>query len=348
MNELANIIFDKDLEAAFKDASVDRGVIFEREAQFAYQIISASDYATKLAIARPLSVKDAIFNVSAIGISLNPARKQAYLVPRDGMIKLDISYMGLIDIAVGSGAIQWAQARVFRRGETFELFGYDRAPIHRFEPFAELPDGQEEPPVIGAYVVAKTAGGDYLTETMKIREIHKIRDRSKAWQAYLKDKKTCPWVTDPEEMDKKTVIKRAYKTWPRNERVAKAIHHLNVDNDEGIDFGAEATVASTIQRPRAVDPGPATDVPAGPAAPAAPAAATPASSATAAASAAGDDRPATDGERAHLTTKFKSAGRTPEEAMQACGFPADGFAALTKSQFGALRAWINGGGQKAA
>lgn len=348
MNDLAKIIFDQDLEAAFKAACVDRSVIFEREAQFAFQIISASDYAMKIALARPLSVKDAIFNVSAIGISLNPARKQAYLVPRDGMIKLDISYMGLIDIAVGSGAIQWAQARVFRRGETFELFGYDRAPVHRFDPFAELPEGQEEPPVIGAYVVAKTADGDYLTETMKIREIHRIRDRSKAWQAYLKDKKTCPWVTDPEEMDKKTVIKRAYKTWPRNERVAKAIHHLNVDNDEGVDFGAEATPPATIQRPRAIDPGPATDVPATPPAPPAPSARPTAPGAASSTPAAGDDRPATDGERAHLLTKFKSAGKTPEEAMQACGFPADGFPGLTKVQFSALRAWINGGGQKAA
>jgi recombination protein RecT len=38
--------------------------------------------------------------VAAIGITLNPASKLAYLVPRDGMVCLDISYMGLLHRAV--------------------------------------------------------------------------------------------------------------------------------------------------------------------------------------------------------------------------------------------------------
>jgi hypothetical protein len=38
-------------------------------------------------------------------------------------------------------------------------------------------------------------------------------------------------------MQKKTVIKRAAKTWPKNERLNMAIQNLNVDLDEGIEFG---------------------------------------------------------------------------------------------------------------
>src|SRR5687767_1435020 len=84
----------------FIAVQADRDVNFEREAEFAIQAISKSDYALRIATSARQSVIDAVKNVAAIGISLNPAKKQAYLVPRDGRINLDISYMGLLDIAV--------------------------------------------------------------------------------------------------------------------------------------------------------------------------------------------------------------------------------------------------------
>jgi recombination protein RecT len=174
-------------------------------------------------------VIDAVKNVAAIGISLNPAKKQAYLVPRDGRINLDISYMGLLDIAVASGSIMWGQAKLVHEQDTFELNGFDKPPIHQFKPFSK-----DRGEIIGVYVVVKTHSGDFLTETMALDEVNAIRDRTSAWKAWLKDKKSCPWVTDPGEMIKKTVIKRAYKTWPKTDRLDQAIHHLNTEGGEGL------------------------------------------------------------------------------------------------------------------
>lgn len=202
---------------------------FEREAGFAVQIVTASEYAMKVASSNRQSVINAVTNVAAIGISLNPARKQAYLVPRDGRICLDISYMGLLDIAIQSGSILWGQADLVYEQDRFELQGFDKPPVHNRNPFAA-----DRGAVVGVYVVVKTRDADYLTTCMSIAEVYDIRDRSSAWRAWIAKQTKCPWVTDEGEMIKKTVIKRAYKMWPKTERLDGAVHYLNTEGGEGL------------------------------------------------------------------------------------------------------------------
>ena len=65
---------------------------------------------------------------------------------------------------------------------------------------------------IATYCVYALPDGTKDFLVMSWAEVVSIRDRSKAWQNYLKDKsKTCPWVTDECEMAKKTVVKRTMK-----------------------------------------------------------------------------------------------------------------------------------------
>ncbi len=218
-----------DLREPFAAALTDTSLKFEAEAGFALQVLSSNDYAMKIALSNKQSVVNAVTNIAAIGISLNPAKKQAYLVPRDCKICLDISYMGLLDIAQQSGAIRWGQARLVHEKDKFEMQGIDQQPLHRFDPFTK-----ERGNVIGVYVVVKTAEGDYLTEPMSVDEVNDIRDRSSAWRAWMEKKKKCPWVTDPGEMTKKTVVKRAYKYWPKTDRMDRAIDMLDRQNGEGL------------------------------------------------------------------------------------------------------------------
>ena len=214
---------------AFSAVANETGLNFEREAGFAVQAIQGNDYMTKVALSNRQSVVNAVTNIAAIGISLNPAKKQAYLVPRDGKVCLDISYIGLMNLAMGTGSIRWAQAELVHTNDSFSLNGMDRPPSHSFDPFsADRGDPK------GVYVVVKTSDGDYLTETMSISEVNDIRDRSSAWKAWISKKASCPWVTDWPEMAKKTVVKRAYKYWPKTEQLEKAIHHLNTDGGQGI------------------------------------------------------------------------------------------------------------------
>lgn len=217
------------VERAFNEVCIDKSISFAREAAFAMQTIFGNDYATKVALGNRQSVINAVSNIAAIGISLNPAKKQAYLVPRDGKICLDISYMGLMDLAMQSGSIRWAQCALVHAGDDFSLNGMDKQPTHKFNPFSK-----DRGEIVGVYVVVKTSDGDYLTHCMQIADVYAIRDRSQSWKAG----KSTPWKTDPGEMIKKTCVKQAYKYWPKTERLEQAIHHVNVEG-EGIDFEAE-------------------------------------------------------------------------------------------------------------
>lgn len=236
MSNLA--VIEKDIYAiapTFNKVLVDTSINFDREAGFAMQVLGANDYALGVAMKNRQSVVDAITNIAAIGISLNPAKKQAYLVPRDGKICLDLSYMGLIDLAVQDGAIKWAKAELVYSGDSFTVNGIGVAPTHSYNPFAK-----DRGEVVGVYCVWKTAEGDMLSEMMSVDEVNDIRDRSSAWKAWISKQKKCPWVTDYGEMARKTVVKRASKYWAGSNRLDQAIHHLNTEGDEGLAVIQEA------------------------------------------------------------------------------------------------------------
>lgn len=216
---------------AFDSVLVDKSINFEREAGFAIQVLSGNEFAMSIAMNNRQSVVDAVTNIAAIGISLNPAKKQAYLVPRDRKICLDISYMGLMDLAQATGSVKWAQAALVHATDTFALTGIDKPPQHTYNPFAK-----DRGPIVGVYVTIKTVHDEYLTHTMTVDDAYAIRDRSSAWKSYQagKAKSPGPWGTDEGEMIKKTCVKQAYKYWPKTERLETAIHHLNNENGEGL------------------------------------------------------------------------------------------------------------------
>ena len=105
-----------------------------KERHFAGQLLSANDFTTKVAMNNPSSVISAITNLSATGLSLNPATKYAYLVPREGKICLDISYMGLVKIATDSGAIRWVKAEPVYSNDKFTYKGVSTEPEIECDP----------------------------------------------------------------------------------------------------------------------------------------------------------------------------------------------------------------------
>lgn len=315
------------LEDTFTQTSVDSAIKFQAEAGFALQALASSQYLLKVASGNRQSLADAVMNVAAIGISLNPAKKQAYLVPRNGAICLDISYRGMADMATMSGSIRWVQAKLVRANDSFQLNGIDQQPTHDYDPFAEDDDRGQ---IVGVYAVAKTPDGDYLTHTMSIARVLAIRDRSDAWKSFVSKKaKSCPWATDEEQMILKTCIKQGHKTWPRSERLESAIHYMDTRGGEGIDFAAEAGPEHeapargkpAVQMPRARDEV-VTDVEAKP---------------VQQKSADGDTRQATQGEINWVVRKLESLGLLIEQAAVKAGINLTAADDMTRADFVALR-----------
>jgi len=229
MNQQFDVVeFVGNQQDLFLPKVIDNSVSWESEKQFAIQLFQSNDYLAKVAKSNPTSAQNAIINVAAIGITLNPAQKLSYLVPRNGGICLDISYMGLMHLAADTGSIRWGQAVIVYSNDTFKRVGIDKSPLHEVDEFGD----RGEP--VGVYCIVKTSDGDYLTDVMKRDDVLAIRDRSVAWKAWISKKKSCPWVTDELEMWRKTVVKRASKYWPKVQRLNNAIAYLN-DQGEGFE-----------------------------------------------------------------------------------------------------------------
>lgn len=226
-------------EPRFREMDIANGRIldFTQECLFARQQLLKNNFTLDTAAKNPNSLQAAILNVAAIGISLNPALAHAYLVPRDGAICLDISFRGLVKIATDSGAIKWAKVELVYASDTFEWCGPAAAPIHKANPFASK---EERGEMIGGYCIAKLPDGDVMCEVMSAEDIYKVRDTSKAWK-----KNGGPWKDWPDEMAKKTVMKRAAKSWPqtpnrqRFDTAVEALHEAEgtaYTIDEHIEF----------------------------------------------------------------------------------------------------------------
>lgn len=211
---------------------------FLAEKGFAMQLLGSNSFLNQAAHNNPDSLRDAVINIAAIGLSLNPAEKQAYLITRNmkdssGQWKtkvfLEPSYVGLCKLATDSGSIKWVQARCVYEKDSFTDNGAGNAPTHNCDSFSK-----ERGEFVGVYCVAKTADGDFLTEIMPADEVMGIMERSESIKSARKNNKEPygPWVTDFREMAKKSVLRRAFKTWPRSiggEKLAEAVQLSNAN-----------------------------------------------------------------------------------------------------------------------
>lgn len=193
------------------------------------------------------SLLGCIVQCAQLGLEPDGLLGHAYLIPffnnRQNRMEcqLIVGYKGLLKLARQSGEIASISARVVHEKDVFE-FEYGLQEKLRHIPSMEEDPGQ----LIYAYAIFRLKDGASHFDVMSIREIEAIKKRSKS-------SGSGPWVTDFEEMAKKTVLRRASKMSPASieDRMARAIVlderadaglPQNIDEDEpGAEPGDQGT-----------------------------------------------------------------------------------------------------------
>lgn len=156
-----------------------------------------------------------------LGLEPGGALGQLYLVPFKGKCTAIIGYKGFLELARRSGQLKSIRCVVVYAKEAFRVTEGLHFDITHERSFS--PDRGEATHV---YAIAELTDGTVQFEVMTRIQVEAVRSRSLASQSG-------PWVTDWEEMAKKTVFRRLAKWLPlSSERFDKA---LEVDNDEYID-----------------------------------------------------------------------------------------------------------------
>lgn len=200
---------------------------WEKEKAYAIQIFRKNAYLQKASLQSTL---EALVNVANIGLSLNPAAKLAYLVPRfvaGGVeVCLEASYQGLVKLITDSGSAKSVYSHIVFEGDEFqEILGTNVELIHS-------PKRQSETPIL-VYAVAILHDGTKQVEVMSIKDIHDIRDKSEGYKSFINGKaKSCIWNDHFNEMARKTVIRRLCKYLPKTNQWDKINEAIKLDESD--------------------------------------------------------------------------------------------------------------------
>lgn len=225
----------------------------KREISFAIQSINKSAQLQKCSRE---SLMQAVLNISNVGLTLNPAAKEAYLIPRYSSLtrsmeaSLDPSYIGLVKLLTDTGSVKSMVCQIVYGGDHFEL---DLA--NNLNPVIHKPElsSNRRGQILGVYALATLSDNTRQVEWMDLSEVEDIRGRSETYKAFIAGRiQSCTWASDFGEMMRKTVIKRIYKYLPRSEKAALLDHAIDLDNqdykisDSQVDYIESLLTTSTL------------------------------------------------------------------------------------------------------
>ena len=150
----------------------------------------------------PTSFLGSVMQAAQLGLEPGSALGQAYLVPYGNQCQLIIGYKGMIDLARRSGQVLSLNAYAVREGDDFNFQLGLKPDIHHVP---SLEADRIKKPITYVYAVATLKGGGYQFEVMSRAEIEAVKAKAKSKNI---------WNSYPEEMAKKTVIRRLFKYLP--------------------------------------------------------------------------------------------------------------------------------------
>lgn len=146
---------------------------------------------------------------------------------------------GLLKKVRNSGEIANVSVQVVKENDKFE---YELGDAERI---VHKPALANRGKTIGAYSIVTLKNGEKSREWMDVSQIEEVRARSKS-----KDKG--PWVTDFDEMGRKTVFRRHYKRLPKStdrDDIERVLQHDNENFDLNADKEREVGPAAATPPP---------------------------------------------------------------------------------------------------
>lgn len=167
----------------------------------------------------PKSVVLALAQSAAIAIFPNTPTNRAYLIPYKTECQLQVSYPGLIELAMRTGLVASVKGVAVYKSDEFDIFEGSEARIHH-KP-AIVNRGTDED-IIGAYGVIKFRSGETQFRWLDRTQLDKRRAMSKG--------KTGPWFDWYKEMTEKTGVKYVLRQCSlsdsdESERLMMAVNH---------------------------------------------------------------------------------------------------------------------------
>lgn len=162
------------------------------------------------------SLMRCLIDLSAYG--LEPDGRRAHLIPYGNECTLIIDWKGLAELAMRSGIIAKLHADIVCENDVFE---YNLGEVVTHKVNFRQPRGA----MYAAYALAQTKDGPVFAVVMTKDEIDGIRRRSKAANGG-------PWVTDYNEMAKKTAFRRLSKWLPLSAEFRDAVERDDDKLDE--------------------------------------------------------------------------------------------------------------------
>jgi len=166
------------------------------------------------------SLYNALKHAASVGLSLNPQKAHACLIPYeiDGTMIIDYQIMkaGYVQLALDSGKVEWVRSFLVHENDKFELSETMNGDDYLFKPATK-----DRGKIIGALASLKTIEGTGFLKYMTVKEINEIRDTYSAM--YKKKPDKSPWKKSYPGMARKTVIKALFREISISTSMKKAI-----------------------------------------------------------------------------------------------------------------------------
>lgn len=203
--------------------------------------VSAIRRTPKLGSCSTASLLEAVTQAAILGIEPNDGTGRAYLIPYGREAQLQLGYRGVVDLAYRSGQIALIDCQVVREGDDFEVGLGTEPSVHH------IPCLDGGGAMRGVYAVVRVKGTDYpVVEVMGLGEIERIKRMSRG-----ASKGDSPWQQWPEEMARKSVLRRATKRCPSSTELHRALAyedaHVGVPLEDAMNKNRAAEILASAK-----------------------------------------------------------------------------------------------------